>query len=136
MRYSSRYKISQEQPSPYAMTVIFQDLDRAFKMNNINVFPHEPYEIHPFDRSGKFTWGRFYQFYVSGKPKRIIYNNMSFIQSRFNAITNGQPYSNKAQIESLFAANKATSFSSISRKCLYNIIFQLLDTFNEIFKSL
>ncbi|MFQ9431244.1 MAG: DEAD/DEAH box helicase [Ruminococcus bicirculans (ex Wegman et al. 2014)] len=91
-----------------AMTVIFQDLDRAFKMNNINVFPHEPYEIHPFDRSGKFTWGRFYQFYVSGKPKRIISNNMSFIQSRFNAITNGQPYSNKAQIESLFAANKAS----------------------------
>ena len=34
-----------------AMTVIFQDLDRAFKMNNINVFPHEPYEIHPFDKS-------------------------------------------------------------------------------------
>ena len=33
---------------------------------------------------------------------------MSFIQSRFNAITNGQPYSNKAQIESLFAANKAS----------------------------
>lgn len=91
-----------------AMMVIFQDLDRAFKMNNIDVFPHEPYEIHPFDRSGKFTWGRFYKFYVSGKPKRIISNNMSFIQSRFNAITNGQPYSNKAQIESLFAANKAS----------------------------
>ena len=90
-----------------AMTIIFQDLDCAFKMNNIDVFPHEPYEIHPFDKSGGFTWGRFYQFYVSGVPKRIISNNMSFIQSRFNAITNGQPYSNKAQIESLFAANNA-----------------------------
>lgn len=91
-----------------AMTVIFQDLNRAFKMNNIEVFPHEPYEIHPFDKSGKFTWGRFYQFYVSGVPKRIISNNISFIQSRFNDITNGQQYSNKTQIESLFAVNNAS----------------------------
>lgn len=91
-----------------SMTVIFQDLNRAFKMNNIDVFPHEPYEIHPFDKSGKFTWGRFYQFYVSGMPKRIISSNISFIQSRFNAITNGQQYLNKTQIESLFAANKAS----------------------------
>ena len=33
---------------------------------------------------------------------------MSFIQSRFNAITNSQQYSNETQIESLFAANKAS----------------------------
>lgn len=91
-----------------ALSYIFNDLDRAFKMNNIEVFPHESYEIHPFDKAGKFTWGRFYQFYVSGTPKKIISNNISFIQSRFNEIINGQHFTNKTQIESLFAVNKAS----------------------------
>ena len=58
-----------------AMTVIFQDLDRAFKMNNINVFPHEPYEIHPFDsiksRLNKRHIIRYYSFRLSRNIKLI-----------------------------------------------------------------
>lgn len=114
-----------------ALNVIFQDLNYAFKMHSIEVFPHEAYEIHPFDKSGKFTWGRFYQFYVSGIPKKIISNNITFIQSRFNDITKRQQYTNKAQVESLFAANKASWILKYYNK---NLSLNLNAFYAETFK--
>ena len=69
--------------------------------------PQEPYEISPFDKKGEFTWGRLYQVYVSGSPKKIVANNIEFISSKFNEITAGHKVSNKAQIESLFEAQGA-----------------------------
>lgn len=70
-----------------ALDYIFKDLRDAFINAQINVFPQEPYEISPFDKSGDFTWGRLYQIYVSGSPKKIISNNINFISYKFSQIT-------------------------------------------------
>ena len=85
-----------------ALSFLFKDLDRAFCNEKINVFPHEPYEISPFDKKGEFTWGRLYQIYVSGSPKKIVANNIEFITAKFNEITAGHVYSTKAEVEGLF----------------------------------
>ena len=90
-----------------ALNYIFKDLQNTFSKEKINVFPQEPYEISPFDKKGEFTWGRLYQVYVSGSPKKIVANNIEFISSKFNEITAGHKVSNKAQIESLFEAQGA-----------------------------
>lgn len=90
-----------------ALDYIFKDLRDAFINAQINVFPQEPYEISPFDKSGDFTWGRLYQIYVSGSPKKIISNNINFISSKFSQIIGGRNYSNKNEVESLFAFNNA-----------------------------
>lgn len=75
---------------------IFKDLKTAFADHyEINLFPHEPYEIGPFDKSGNFTWGRFYKIYVSGSPKNIISNNIKFISSKLSQITKGTSIKNK-----------------------------------------
>lgn len=90
-----------------ALDYIFKDLRNAFTNAQINVFPQEPYEISPFDKSGDFTWGRLYQIYVSESPKKIISNNINFISSKFSRIIGDRVYSNKNEVESLFAFNNA-----------------------------
>lgn len=90
-----------------ALDYIFKDLRDAFINAQINVFPQEPYEISPFDKSGDFTWGRLYQIYVSGSPKKIISNNINFISYKFSQITGNNHYSNKREVESLFESNNA-----------------------------
>lgn len=90
-----------------ALDYIFKDLRDAFINAQINVFPQEPYEISPFDKSGDFTWGRLYQIYVSGSPKKIISNNINFISYKFSKITGNNHYSNKREVESLFESNNA-----------------------------
>lgn len=114
-----------------ALEVIFKDLYQAFIEQNIEVFPHEPYEIHPFDKSGNFTWGRFYQFYVSGTPKTIISHNISFIKSKFQKIINGQQYTNKSQVESLFSIN---NMSWILRYFNNDLSLNLNSFYAETFK--
>ena len=74
----------------------------AFEKANVNVFPQEPYEISPFDKAGDFTWGRLYQIYVAGSPKKIISNNIKFITAKFSDIVRGYNYSRKDQLESIF----------------------------------
>lgn len=87
-----------------ALDYIFHDLNNAFKGTNIDVFPHEPYEIGPFDRAGNFTWGRLYQIYVSGTPKKIVANNIAFIRRRFAEATVGHDFKAKCkQLDALFA---------------------------------
>lgn len=90
-----------------ALDYIFKDLRDAFINAQINVFPQEPYEISPFDKSGDFTWGRLYQIYASGSPKKIISNNINFISYKFSQITGNNHYSNKREVESLFESNNA-----------------------------
>ena len=90
-----------------ALDYIFKDLRDAFINAQINVFRQEPYEISPFDKSGDFTWGRLYQIYVSGSPKKIISNNINFISYKFSQITGNNHYSNKREVESLFESNNA-----------------------------
>lgn len=90
-----------------ALDYIFKDLNDAFLKEEVNVFPQETYEISPFDKSGEFTWGRLYQIYVSGSPKKIISNNINFITSKFSKIIGSRSYSSKNEIEALFALNNA-----------------------------
>lgn len=90
-----------------ALDYIFKDLRDTFLKERINVFPQEPYDISPFDKSGDFTWGRLYQIYVSGSPKKIISNNIKFITSKFSKIIGNHLFSNKNQVESLFEINNA-----------------------------
>lgn len=90
-----------------ALDYIFKDLRDTFLKERINVFPQESYDISPFDKAGDFTWGRLYQIYVSGSPKKIILNNIKFITSKFSKIIGNRPYSNKSQVKSLFEINNA-----------------------------
>lgn len=85
-----------------ALNYLFIDLRNAFEKANVNVFPQEPYEISPFDKAGDFTWGRLYQIYVAGSPKKIISNNIKFITAKFSDIVRGYNYSRKDQLESIF----------------------------------
>lgn len=85
-----------------ALDYLFKDLNNAFEKVDVNVFPQEPYEISPFDKSGEFTWGRLYQIYVSGSPKKIISNNIKFITAKFSNIVRGYNYSRKEQLENIF----------------------------------
>ena len=91
-----------------ALEYIFKDLRDVFINDQINVFPQEHYEISPFDKSGDFIWGRLYQIYILGSPKKIISNNIKFISYRFSKIIKNKKYSNKHDVESLFASNNAT----------------------------
>ena len=89
-----------------ALDYIFHDLNNAFKGVDIDVFPHEPYEIGPFDRTGKFTWGRMYQMYVSGTPKKIVANNIAFIRRKYIEATAGHIFKTKcASLDALFAVS-------------------------------
>ncbi len=90
-----------------ALDFIFKDIKKAFDNENINAFPHEPYEISPFDKSGEFVWGRLYKMYVSGSPKIIVSKNIQFITSEFLNITKGINYSNKKMCESIFEQHGA-----------------------------
>ena len=91
-----------------ALSYLFKDLREAFLKTQINVFPQEVYDIYPFDKSGEFTWGRLYQIYVSGSPKKIILNNINFIKSKFDKITNKVKYLSKEQGAPLFSFNNAS----------------------------
>lgn len=87
-----------------ALEYIFRDLDNAFSGTDIDIFPHEPYEIGPFDRTGNFTWGRMYQMYVSGTPKKIIANNIAFIRRKYAETTSGYDFKTKCpDLETLLA---------------------------------
>lgn len=85
-----------------ALDFIFRDLKNTFDNESINAFPHEPYEISPFDKSGEFVWGRLYRMYVSGSPKIIVSNNIKFITTKFSNIIKDNNYSNKKMCEHIF----------------------------------
>jgi hypothetical protein len=90
-----------------ALSYIFKDIYKAFAGGQINVFPQEPYEIHPFDKSGEFVWGRLYQIYVSGTPKKIVANNIKFISAKFLEIVRGHFVPDKKTAELLLSAHDA-----------------------------
>lgn len=85
-----------------ALKFIFNDLKESFSKEQINLFPHEPYEISPFDKSGEFTWGRLCQLYVSGSPKKIIENNIKYVTIKFASVMEGKTIVNKSQAHELF----------------------------------
>ena len=114
-----------------ALSYIFKDIHKAFIKAQINVFPQEPYEIHPFDKSGDFVWGRLYQIYVSGTPKKIIANNIRFISAKFAEIIRGHFVPDKATAEMYLSAHEAKWMS----KYFNNDLSLNMNTFySETFK--
>lgn len=88
-----------------AMTEIFGDLRKMFESNQIDGFPKEFYEIHPFDRNNDFIWGRLYRIYNSGSIKDVISSNLTFITNKFGSVTKGEKYQNKREVEEIFKVN-------------------------------
>lgn len=87
-----------------SLDTLFNFIKVTFYKQNINPFLIKPYEIKPFDKSGKFTWGRLYKIYCSGKSKDIINNNISFISKEFDSIYSKltQKYHEKSDVENAF----------------------------------
>lgn len=87
-----------------SLNYIFCSLKQAFDDYEICGFPQEKYEIHPFDNSGDFIWGRLYKVYVSGSTKQIIANNLKFITAKYNDVVGKKHYINKSEVEQIFAS--------------------------------
>lgn len=87
---------------------IFVFIRDSFKEEGIDPFPSKQYEIKAFDNKDKFTWGRLYKIYCSGKAKNIIRKNISFIYREFSNLLKeiNSPYSNKKDIEKYFISNE------------------------------
>ena len=120
-----------------ALDYIFHDLYNAFKGTNIDVFPREPYEIGPFDRMGNFTWGRMYQIYVSGTPKKIVANNIAFVRRKYAEVTKGYEFKTKcALLDSLFLeANEAWILKYFKQDLSLNMNTFYTETFKIISKE-
>lgn len=87
-----------------SIEIIFKAIAKCFKAKNdvINPFPMEIYEINPFDKSGEFTWGRLYGFFVSGTSIEVIRKNKRYIQNRYKEIMNGDTNISKDEIKQKF----------------------------------
>ena len=85
-----------------ALDYIFKDIKNAFENSGIEVFPHDSFDILPFDRKGKCIWARLYKLYISGSPKQVIAKNIKYISSLYNKITNGKIFSDKSDVMGLF----------------------------------
>lgn len=85
-----------------ALDYIFKDIKNAFENSGIEVFPHDSFDILPFDRKGKCIWARLYKLYISGSPKQVIVKNIKYISSLYNKITNGKIFSDKSDVMGLF----------------------------------
>lgn len=90
---------------------LFVFIKDAFKENEIDAFPTEPYEIRAFDNSNKFIWGRLYRVYCAGKTKSILAKNIQFIQTQFSEIISAFPYLKNKKKKDLEA-----TFSQYSKK--------------------
>lgn len=85
-----------------SLNYIFRSLKQAFDKYEIYGFPQENYEIHPFDNSGDFIWGRLYKVYASGSTKKIIANNLKYITTKFNGVVGNTIYNHKSEVEQIF----------------------------------
>jgi Superfamily II helicase len=94
--------LSEEGRRIESLNCIFKSLKAAFDMFEIDGFPQEKYEVHPFDSSGEFTWGRLYQVYLSGSIKQVIAKNINFIQSKYKEVVGDKIYSKKASVDNIF----------------------------------
>lgn len=85
-----------------ALDYIFKDLQTAFNQYKTEGFPQEKYEIHPFDNTKEFIWGRLYKIYLAGSIKKVISSNINFITTKYNTVIKNSNYTRKSDVENIF----------------------------------